>query len=257
VAFRVWRPKRSCAPGRDRKKTELVVTLPRGVVAAGCPAAYVAGDTASTGGQVRTTAARLGLTWVGTIAPRTAVVYRGRRQPVRSLAATRKLEWRPQSGGRASAPRAYAPALGPVRLVVLKNAHGNCEYLVSNELTCDLARLGRRKRSRRRIETIFRDTKQRAGSAACQCRVNQALVRHVALVLPAFVGLQVLRCSWSGRSAPQVGGELLVEPARHRGRGRGALPAGQYRLDGGGFLGFDDRPLRRVRLVARDSGCPG
>lgn len=193
VAFRVWRPKRSCAPGRYQKKTDLVVTMLREVVAAGCPAAYVAGDTAYTGGQVSKTATRLGLTWVGTIAPRTTVVYRGRRQQVQHLASRLQLKWRPKLGVRAVALLVYAPSLGPVRLVVLKHVHGNYEYLVTNDLRCDLALLVNRKRSRWRIETIFRDTKQLAGLAACQCWVDQALVRHVALVFLAFVVLQVLR----------------------------------------------------------------
>src|SRR4029078_12567146 len=39
VAFRLCRPKRSCAAGRYQKKTELVVAMLREVVAAGCPAA--------------------------------------------------------------------------------------------------------------------------------------------------------------------------------------------------------------------------
>jgi hypothetical protein len=193
VAFRVWRPKRSCAPGRYQKKTDLVVTLLQEVVAAGCPAAYLVGDTAYTGGQVSKTAARLGLTWVGTLAPRTTVVYRGRRQQVQTLAPTLKPKWRPKLGVRAIALLVYAPSLGPVRLVVLKHEHGNYEYLVTNDLTCDLALLVRRKRSRWRIETIFRDTKQLAGLAACQCWIDQAFVRHVALVFLAFVVLQVLR----------------------------------------------------------------
>ena len=193
VAFRLWRPKRSCAPGRYQKKTQLVVAMLREVTAAGCPAAYVVGDTAYTGGQVSKTATRLGLTWVGTIAPRTTVVFRGRRQQVQHLAARLKPKWRAKLGVRAIALLVYAPSLGPVRLVVLRNEHGNYEYLVTNDLTCDLARLVRRKRSRWRIETIFRDTKQLAGLATCQCWVDQALVRHVALVLLAFVVLQVLR----------------------------------------------------------------
>lgn len=193
VAFRVWRPKRRCAPGHHQKKTDLVVALLREVVAAGCPAAYVAGDTAYTGGQVSKTAARLGLTWVGTLAPRTTVVYHGRRQQVQHLAPTLRLKWRPKLGVRAIALLVYAPALGPVRLVVLKNGHGNYEYRVTNDLLCDLALLVRRKRSRWRIETIFRDTKQLAGLAACQGWVDQALVRHVALVVLAFVVLPVLR----------------------------------------------------------------
>ena len=41
-----------------------MVALLREVVAAGCPAAYLVGDTAYTGGQVSKAAARLGLTWV-------------------------------------------------------------------------------------------------------------------------------------------------------------------------------------------------
>jgi hypothetical protein len=164
VAFRVWRPQRTCAPGRYQKKTQLVQTMLRDLVAAGCPAAYLVGDTAYTGGQLSKTAARLGLTWVGTLSPRTTAL------------------------------RVYAPALGQVRLVVLRNEHGNFEYLVTNDQATDLSRLVRRKWSRWRIETIFRDTKQSAGLAACQCWVDQALVRHVALVLVTFVVLQLLRC---------------------------------------------------------------
>jgi hypothetical protein len=193
VAFRLWRPKRACAPGRYQKKTQLVVAMLREVVAAGCPAAYLVGDTSDTGGVIRPVAERLGLTWVGTLAPRTTVVYHGRRQPVRDLAAAQRLKWRPQLGVRAAALAVYAPALGQVRLVVLRNGHGNFEYLVTNDVATDLTQLVQRKRSRWRIETIFRDTKQLAGLAACQCWVDQALVRHVALALLAFVVLQLLR----------------------------------------------------------------
>jgi hypothetical protein len=50
-----------------------------------------------------------------------------------------------------------------------------------------------RKRSRWEVETIFRDTKQLAGLGACQCWVDQAMVRHVAFVLLTFVVLQMLR----------------------------------------------------------------
>ncbi len=193
VAFRLWRPKRTCAPDRYQKKTELVVALLREVVAAGCPAAYLVGDTAYTGGCVSKAAGRLGLVWVGTLSPRTTVVYRGKRQAVRDLADRLRLKWRPKLGVRAVALRVYAPALGQVRLVVLRNEHGNFEYLVTNALSSDLTTLVQRKRSRWRIETIFRDTKQLAGLGACQCWVDQALVRHVALVFLTFVVLQLLR----------------------------------------------------------------
>jgi hypothetical protein len=193
VAFRLWRPKRTCAPGRYQKKTQLVVAMLREVVAAGCPAAYLVGDTSYTGGGVRAAAERLGLVWVGTLAPRTAVGRRGRRQPVQVPAAALKLKGRPRLGVRAGALSVYAPSLGQVRLVVRENAHGNHEYLVTNERDADLTRVVQRKRSRWRIETIFRDTKQLAGLAACRCWVERALVRHVALVFLAFVVLQVLR----------------------------------------------------------------
>jgi SRSO17 transposase len=193
VAFRLWRPKRTCAPGRYQKKTQLVVTMLREVVAAGCPAAYLVGDTSYTGGPIRPAAERLGLVWVGTLAPRTVVVSRGQRQPVCALAPTLKLKWRPRLGVRATAVSVYAPSLGQVRLVVLKNRHGNFEYLVTNERHADLTRLVRRKQSRWRIETLFRDTKQLAGLTACQCWADQALVRHVALVCLTCVVLQLLR----------------------------------------------------------------
>src|SRR4051812_14358562 len=193
VAFRLWRPKRTCRPGRYHKKTELVVIMLRELVAAGCPAAYLVGDTAYTGGGVSKTAARLGLVWVGTLSPRTTVVYRGQRLAVRDLASRLKLHWRARLGVRAIALRVYAPALGQVRLVVLRNKHGNFEYLVTNARATDLTTLVQRKRSRWRIETIFRDTKQLAGLGACQCWADQAWVRHVALVLLTFAVLQVLR----------------------------------------------------------------
>src|SRR6266542_3054980 len=43
------------------------------------------------------------------------------------------------------------------------------------------------------IEAVFRDSKQFAELEACQCWVDQAMVRHVALVLLTFVTLQLLR----------------------------------------------------------------
>ena len=91
-----------------------------------------------------------------------------------------------------------------------RNRHGNYEYLATNELGADLTRaagsrkrrakarkttLVRRKRSRWSVETIFRDSKQYAGLGACQARVDQAMVRHVALVLVAFAILQMLRAN--------------------------------------------------------------
>ena len=91
--------------------------------------------------------------------------------------------------------RLDAPTYGQLRLVVTKNRHGNFEYLVSNDLGADLTTMVVRKRSRWSVETVFRDSKQFAELQACQCWVDQAMVRHVALVLLTFVVLQLLRHS--------------------------------------------------------------
>ena len=74
-----------------------------------------------------------------------------------------------------------------------KNRHGNIEVLATYDLDYDLTTIVRRKRSRWSIETLFKDVKLLGGLSACQCRVDQALVRHVAFVLLAFVVLQCLR----------------------------------------------------------------
>ena len=66
-------------------------------------------------------------------------------------------------------------------------------HIAKLELDSNLATIVLRKRSRWSIETLFRDAKQFSGLAACQCRVDQALVRHVAFVLISFIVLQRLR----------------------------------------------------------------
>lgn len=76
-----------------------------------------------------------------------------------------------------------------------RNRHGNYQYLVSNARQTDLTTLALRQRSRWSVETVFRDTEQFAGLGACQCWVDQAMVRHVGVVLLAFVVLQRLRLS--------------------------------------------------------------
>jgi hypothetical protein len=70
---------------------------------------------------------------------------------------------------RATELTVYAPSLGQARLAVLKNEHGNFEYLVTNDRAADLSQLVQRERRRWGIETVFRETKQVAGLGACQC----------------------------------------------------------------------------------------
>lgn len=193
VAFRLWRPKRSCAPHRYQTKLQLAAGMLTELVAARLPFAYLVMDTHYTAGWFTRLAGRLGICWVGTLHPRTAVVWRGRRQPAAELAGRLPLRWRPRLGLRAAAVTVYAPSYGRLRLVVTRNRHGNHECLATGELDADLTRVVARKHSRWNVETVFRDTKQYAGLGACQCWSEAAMVRHVALVLVGFVVLQQLR----------------------------------------------------------------
>jgi DDE superfamily endonuclease len=195
VGFRLWRPKRSCAPHRYRTKLALAAELVTAVVAARLPAAYIVFDTHYTASWFTKRLTRLGLIWQGTLDPKTHILWRGRKQAVRDLAPQLHLKWRKHLAVRATALTVVAPKYGTVRLVVVRNHHGNWDYLVSNALTADLTTLVERKRARWPIETVFRDSKQFAGLEACQCWVDQAMVRHVALVLVAFVVVQLLRQS--------------------------------------------------------------
>lgn len=193
VAFRIHRPKRSSVPKRYRNKLQLAEQMLKELVARELPFEYLVFDTHYTAGWFTKMADRLGCIWVGTLPSRTKVIWRGQEQSVKELALTLPLKWRDKLGLRAVAVRVYAPKYGHLRLVVTTNRHGNYEYLVTNDLDADLTTVVERKRSRWSIETIFRDTKQYAGLAACQGWVNQAMVRHVSLVLLTFVVLQMMR----------------------------------------------------------------
>ena len=193
VGFRLWRPKRSCRKERYQTKLQLAVKLVGVVVASDLRVQYIVGDTHYTAGWFTKRLARLGLTWHGTLDPKTSVVWRGKKQAVRALTEMLHLKWRQHLGLRALALRVYAPKYGQIRLVVTRNRHGNYEYLVSNDLQADLTTMVVRKRSRWSVETVFRDSKQFTGLQACQCWVDQAMVRHVSLVLLTFVVLQLLR----------------------------------------------------------------
>lgn len=193
VAFRLWRPKAHCHPKRYRKKTQLAWEMIVEVYQQGLDIAYITGDTLYTAGWLTKKIDRLGLTWVGVLHPKTTICYRNRRWSATSLGGWLKLKWRPGLRLRAHSIVAYLPKYGTLRLVVTKNRHGNVKVLATNDLGSDLTTIVLRKRRRWSIETLFRDAKQFSGLAACQCRVDQALVRHVAFVMIAFVVLQRLR----------------------------------------------------------------
>jgi hypothetical protein len=183
VAFRLWRPTRKVGRHDYRTKLQLAEAMIKDIRAARLPCDYVVFDTHYTAGWFTKMLTRLGLVWVGTLSPRTHVVWRGEKLAVSALALRLRLKWRPHLGAQAVALRVYAPPFGLLRLVVTRNRHGNFEYLVSNDLGADPTTLVVRKRSRWSVETIIRDAKQFAGLEACQCWVDQAMVRHVALVL--------------------------------------------------------------------------
>jgi hypothetical protein len=196
VAFRLWRPKRSCAPRAYKTKLQLSEGMLKEVVGSGLGGIrYIVFDTHYSCGWFTKMVARLGLVWVGTLHPRTIVIWRGKRHSVGGLARTLPLKWRKHLGVRAAAVRIYAPKYGSLRLVVTRNRHANFEYIVTNDLGADLTTVVLRKVSRWQVETLFRDAKQYAGLEACQCRVDQAMVRHVGLVLLTFVVLQMMRRS--------------------------------------------------------------
>ena len=193
VGFRLWRPKRSCGPGAYRTKLQLVEPLVETAVAARLPVDYIVMDAGYTAGRLTKKLTRLGLTWHGVLHPHTKVLWKGHYLPLWLLAGFVEPHWRPQLGLRATALTVVAPTYGRIRLVVTRNRHGNEEFLASNDIACDLTTMVRRKWSRWAVETLFRDAKQYASLERCQSWVDQAMVRHVALVLLSFVVLQVLR----------------------------------------------------------------
>ncbi len=194
VAFRIWRPKRSCSVHRYKTKLQLAEgMLKNEILGSGLTFRYLVFDTHYSAGWFTRMLTRAGVEWVGTLHPRTVVFHGGKRQKVCELGRKLRLKWRKQLGVRASAVRVYAPKYGELRLVVTRNRHSNYEYIVTNDSGADLTSVVERKRSRWSIETLFRDTKQFGGLQACQCRVDQAMVRHVGLVLLTFVVLQMMR----------------------------------------------------------------
>jgi hypothetical protein len=123
VAFRLWRPKRSVGPHAYRTKLELAEAMLKEVVAAGLKCQYLVFDTHYTAGWFAKLAGRLGLRWVGTLGPRTNVVWKGEKLAVAALAERLRLKWRNALALRAVSLEVYAPRFGVLRLVVTRNRH--------------------------------------------------------------------------------------------------------------------------------------
>jgi hypothetical protein len=112
VAVRLWRPKRSVAPAAYRTKLQWAAAMLTDVVAARLPFTYLVMDTGYTAGWFTRLAGRLGITWVGTLHPRTTVIWHGQRLAVADLARRLQLRWRPRLRLRATATTVYAPSTG-------------------------------------------------------------------------------------------------------------------------------------------------
>jgi hypothetical protein len=191
VGFRLWRPKRDDLPPY-RTKLELAQALITSVLRAGLTCEYLTFDLWYNARWFTKWLDEQQIVWVSTLRSNALITYHDRTQPV--------AEWAKQLPRHRIAGRTWAwvgtvhlPRYGTVRLVVATNSQGGLDYIVSNDLHRRGKALLHRKRSRWDIESSFRDTKQLAGLGACQCRVPQAMERHVALVLLAFVVLQQAR----------------------------------------------------------------
>ncbi len=191
VGFRLWRPKRE-GMASYRTKLELAQALIANVVRAGLPFEYLTFDLWYNARWFTQWLDAQEIIWVSTLKSNALITYRGRTQPV-AVWAQYLPRHRIAGCTWAWVGTVHLPRYGTVRLVVATNGQGGLDYIVSNDLHRRGKVLLRRKRSRWDIETCFRDTKQLAGLAACQCRVAQAMERHVALVLLAFVVLQQAR----------------------------------------------------------------
>ena len=191
VGFRLWRSKREGLPA-GRTKLELAQAMIANVLRAGLTFEYLTFDLWYNARSFTKWLNAQEIIWVSTLRSNARITYRGRTQPVAA--------WAQQLPRHRIAGRTWAwvgtvhlPRYGTVRLVVATNGQGGLDYIVSNDQHRRGKVLLHRKRSRWDIETSFRDTKQLVGLGACQCRVSQAMERHVALVLLAFVVLQQLR----------------------------------------------------------------
>lgn len=193
VAFRLWQPRAKCRPQRYRTKLQLAQQMISEMLMVGLPFDYLVFDSWYNARWFTRWLNNCGIIWQSTLKKNARVVYRKRKIRVDELAPTLKLKWRAHLGVRTAVLNVYLPEYGSLRLVVTRDGHGRWSYIVTNALTADLTTIVLRKRSRWDIETIFRDSKQFTGFAACQCRVPQAMVRHVAFVLLTYVVLNQLK----------------------------------------------------------------
>ena len=197
VAFRLWRPKDKSSTKHYRTKLELAKAMVVEILNAGVPFLFIAFDSWYNARWFTRLLSNCNVVWVSQLPCNSKVVYRNKKRSVSELADIVKLKWRSHLEVRAAAIRVYLPEYGIVRLVLTKDGEGRTEYVVTNKLDADLTWAVMAKRLRWDIEVFFRGMKQLAGLGACQCYVDRAMVRHIALVMLAYVVLELLRTDLS------------------------------------------------------------
>ncbi len=188
LGVRLWYPKAKIDPAHYRTKLQLAQEMMIDILHMDVPFAYIVFDAWYTAGWFTKWLNNLNIIWVGKGAVNARTVYKHQHIRLEDIVPMLKLKWRKVLDLRAATAKIYMPTLGHVRLVVTKNAHGKLDFILTNALDQDLCTIVLWKQSRWDVETFFRNGKQLAGLAACQCRVPQAMVRHVTLVfLTCFI----------------------------------------------------------------------
>jgi hypothetical protein len=96
-----------------------------------------------------------------------------------------------------------------------KKAEDPNTYLLTNNVMCPTYSIIVRYRSRWTIEVMFRDLKQHLGLGACQHRSLEAVTRHIAVVMFAYVCLQLVRQDMSSSATHQAVSLTLGEVKKH------------------------------------------
>jgi hypothetical protein len=209
LGFRLWCPKEQAlgyAPGYSyRSKLLLARDLIAEARADGLTCHYLTFDAWFTARPLTSYLEAQGNIWYGAVAANHEVALQGVRQRVDSLG--RQLhDWRAQRiGHRVASTQLYSYRLGQIRLtrVRVDQVKRPYLYLVTNHLDCTPTQAWQAKRSRWPIEPQFRDEKQLLDLGGCQVPRVEAQETHIALVLVAWVVLQLLR-----QAPSQTAGEV-------------------------------------------------
>jgi hypothetical protein len=223
LGFRLWCPEeQACgfAPGYTyRSKLLLARDLSAEALSDGLICQYVTFDAWYTSRPLTCYLEAQGIIWYGAMAANHKVVLHDVQQRVDQLG--RQLhDWRAQRiGYQVASAQLYSAGLGQVRLTRVRVAQAKRPYLylVTNNLACSASQAWQAKRSRWPIEPQFRDEKQLLDLGGCQVPRVEAQETHIALVLVAWVVLQVLRQAPS-QTAGEVQETLLATVWGHQTR---------------------------------------